>query len=298
MTTRDNDDFDLGAHLQSLESVEDFDKGRKPHEEIAERRASETGIRPVDAHACFECSGTGIYQGTRIHQEKVHCFACKGKGWFKTSYADRLKAKQRTAERKANAQDAKQEAFIEAHPGVIEGLREVCGWSEFAASLLSGFEKWGSLTENQTLAAQRHLAKIAAGRAERQKEQAKKGGEVGVEAIEKLFSTAQQNGLKRPRFLTARLQISLAPATGRNAGALYVKCDGEYAGKIVNGQLIATREAPKDILDLVRELAADPLETARKYGRDTGTCSCCGRELTDQASIAKGIGPVCESKWF
>jgi hypothetical protein len=34
-----------------------------------------------------------------------------------------------------------------------------------------------------------------------------------------------------------------------------------------------------------------------RYGRATGNCSCCGRELTDPASIAAGIGPVCAEKY-
>lgn len=35
------------------------------------------------------------------------------------------------------------------------------------------------------------------------------------------------------------------------------------------------------------------LEEAKKYGRQTGMCCVCGRELTNETSIREGIGPVC-----
>ena len=38
-------------------------------------------------------------------------------------------------------------------------------------------------------------------------------------------------------------------------------------------------------------------EQAAAYGRRSGRCCCCGRELTDPASIAAGIGPVCAAKF-
>jgi len=35
------------------------------------------------------------------------------------------------------------------------------------------------------------------------------------------------------------------------------------------------------------------LEEAKAYGRQTGTCCQCGRELTNETSVREGIGPVC-----
>lgn len=51
---------------------------------------------------------------------------------------------------------------------------------------------------------------------------------------------------------------------------------------------------------VVRRLAgARPLtiEEAKAYGALYGTCAVCGRTLTDEDSIAAGIGPVCASKF-
>jgi hypothetical protein len=43
-------------------------------------------------------------------------------------------------------------------------------------------------------------------------------------------------------------------------------------------------------------IAADPTEAMVRYGRELGVCGHCGRTLTDEASRAAGIGPICASK--
>lgn len=39
------------------------------------------------------------------------------------------------------------------------------------------------------------------------------------------------------------------------------------------------------------------LEEAKEFGALYGTCCCCGRTLTNEASIAAGIGPICAEKF-
>lgn len=39
------------------------------------------------------------------------------------------------------------------------------------------------------------------------------------------------------------------------------------------------------------------LEQAKEYGALYGTCCVCGRTLTDEKSIAEGIGPVCATRF-
>lgn len=187
-------------------------------------------------------------------------------------------------------------AVIETNP-MIDRLRECSNWSGFAKSLVESYERYGSLTPKQALAANSMLSKIDAKNAERKTVLASKTADLGMAAIDKLFATARANGLKRPRFITERLEIESAGPKSRNPGALYVIADGAYAGKIVNGTFLPVMAAPADIVPLLTEIAADPLAAATKYGRDTGTCSCCGKKLTDAKSIAGGIGPVCRKKW-
>lgn len=51
---------------------------------------------------------------------------------------------------------------------------------------------------------------------------------------------------------------------------------------------------------MVKKLTAEnklDLETAKEYGHLYGMCVRCGRTLTDEGSIAAGIGPVCATKF-
>ena len=50
----------------------------------------------------------------------------------------------------------------------------------------------------------------------------------------------------------------------------------------------------------VRNLTEDtllPIEEAQKFGHTFGVCCACGRVLTDENSIAAGIGPICADKF-
>lgn len=121
---------------------------------------------------------------------------------------------------------------------------------------------------------------------------------VDVSRIEALFDTARSNGLKRLKFRAEGLTISPAPLTGSNPGALYVKdVNDEYLGKIAKGVYYPTRNAAETVADTIKAIAADPLAVGVAYGKKTGMCCVCGRELTDPVSIANGIGPICESNW-
>jgi hypothetical protein len=49
-------------------------------------------------------------------------------------------------------------------------------------------------------------------------------------------------------------------------------------------------------LKFLRDEHRMTLEEAKEYGRITSICCQCGRKLTDETSIAEGIGPVCAGK--
>jgi hypothetical protein len=51
------------------------------------------------------------------------------------------------------------------------------------------------------------------------------------------------------------------------------------------------------LIQSVQSAAADPYAAAKLYGQNTGTCSCCGLELTNPLSIKLGIGPICREKF-
>jgi hypothetical protein len=50
--------------------------------------------------------------------------------------------------------------------------------------------------------------------------------------------------------------------------------------------------------DILAAIGTDPAAALRLYGREIGRCGVCGRTLTDEASRAAGIGPICADKGF
>lgn len=77
------------------------------------------------------------------------------------------------------------------------------------------------------------------------------------------------------------------PDKGNYAGICFVSVHASDERYNLKGR---TRH---EVLDAI---AADPRAAAIRYGQETNHCSRCGRELTDEASRAAGIGPVCARK--
>jgi hypothetical protein len=123
---------------------------------------------------------------------------------------------------------------------------------------------------------------------------------VDLAPVVAFLSGARERGLKSPRVRFAapgagELALSLAPLTGKNPGAVYVKVRGEYAGK-VTADGTAYGIAP-ELVDALRAIAADPAAAGAAYGRLTGQCSFCTQGLTDEGSIEVGYGPVCAKRY-
>jgi len=257
--------------------------------------------RPVveNKHACSRCWGTGKYKGVRIHMAESKCFACGGKGYFKTSAAARAKGKAN----KANAKAKKIAAFTEANKVLVAFLRDNTSWNSFARSLLESLDTKGTIHPNGVAAAEKMMAKTLATRAKKAAEKANAEASAptfDLTKIHEVFATALSRGKNRRALLGGEdMKITPAPEHGKNAGHLYVKVDGEYAGKVdPAGKFHKAWKTDIAVEEDLKKIAADPLGEARLYGMRTGTCACCGRELTDPKSIDKGIGPICESKWF
>lgn len=253
---------------------------------------------------CESCRGTGKYQGVRVHQHEEKCFACKGKGYFYTSYADRQAARVNSRARKAAKLLTEQNEFHAEHPGFIDRVKaELLPWNEFATKLVEEFERKASLSPKQIAALQSALDKNAERQAARAAAKAAEtkalaDNPVDTSAIRALFDVPKANGLKRVGLWYGPLKISEAKETSSNAGALYVKTGDTYLGKIVGSTFHpAWGVKQADVLPQLLKIAANPAEELRIMGKETGICCCCGRELTDPESIAAGIGPICATNW-
>ncbi len=244
---------------------------------------------------CPKCRGRGTVTIGYRYARQVPCFGCKGKGklTFKTSSETRSRNRVTAAAR----HQAKIDAFAAEHPAIWAWMQG--NTFEFAAKMLAAVQQYGHLTDNQTAACYRCVAKRDEARATAQSAaQARVAAAPVIEMakIEEGFQNARQH-LLTPKLKIAGLVISYAPATGKNAGALYVKADGTYAGKIVEGRFLASRECTEEMKARLLATAADPKAAAIAYGKEFGVCSCCNRTLTDPVSIAAGIGPICASNW-
>ncbi len=73
------------------------------------------------------------------------------------------------------------------------------------------------------------------------------------------------------------------------SGHLYAKRLDENTGSFIH--------APGAIRKLASQGRKMTLKEAKEYGALYGTCVRCGRTLTDENSIAAGIGPICAEKF-
>jgi len=182
---------------------------------------------------------------------------------------------------------------------LVRALREHVSWNDFASSLVQQYDRKRSLSDKQLDAAERMLAKIAANKAANKAAKAA-APSVDLTRVHAMFAKAMASGHKRPVYRAAGLALSLAPLSGRNAGSIYVKDDetGDYLGKVTEDlRFNPLRTAPEWAAEALSRIARDPSAAAVEYGRETGRCSCCGRELTNPESIALGIGPICKDRW-
>lgn len=251
---------------------------------------------------CPKCRGTGRFVSW-AGRDLGQCHKCKGKGEivFKTSASQRAQSRATAADRKARAQMTALETFAAQHPAEwawIEGSRATF---EFAQSIHDAIAKYGSLTERQLAACTRAAEKAAQRQADRAAAQQARLEAAPVVSMDKMlaaFAAASQT-LQNPKLrMTGGLEISPAKATSTNAGFLYVKTGDLYLGKISpEGKFLRSRDCSDAHEQQLVAIAADPLAAAVAYGRETGTCSCCARELTNPLSIELGIGPICREKF-
>jgi len=236
------------------------------------------------------------------------CFKCKGAGTqtFKTSPEQRAKSQASAAatrDRAAASAAEQANAWLAANPVEAEWLSQpVTGDFTFHADMLAALIKYGHLTERQEAAVRNAAAKSAARKAQWAAEKLAREDGAAVLTLEKIrtgFESALRF-LKRPKLRIADIQFSLAPSTGRNAGCIYVvrSSDDTYLGKITQeDKFITSRDCTAADSETVARVAADPAAAATAHGHQYGQCSCCGRELTNPESVARGIGPICADRW-
>lgn len=242
---------------------------------------------------CGQCAGTGRWSGGVNRHGNSKCLACTGRGYFTSSPEFRAKKRASAQAKKLEAEQQLRrdiKAFSEAYPDMWRDLN--AGRTDFTRSLMGQLVKRGQLTDNQIAAWYRGWEKLQAAKKSREET-------VNLDRIREMFDAAISGGQGRPCYRAEGLKITMAASHGSNPNALYVvDVEGdEYQGKISETTFFAVRNAKADVTERLRVITENPLEAAIRYGRATGKCSCCGRKLTNKASIEAGIGPICQTKW-
>lgn len=121
------------------------------------------------------------------------------------------------------------------------------------------------------------------------------------------LAEARAKGIKKPILRLQRangVEIQLKyMSVGKNAGGAWVTMSGDLIGKIDDGGVFTFTGRPytdqliDEVFGLI-ESAHNDLEGAlRSYGKMTSRCGCCGLPLTNDLSVAIGIGPICRDKF-
>jgi hypothetical protein len=256
---------------------------------------------------CPKCRGTGRFVSYSGRTSGT-CFTCKGAGkrTFKTSGADRAKARAQHEDRQDAKRASNLDAFKAEHPAAHAWL--LANGSDFAVSLLKGIAQYGSLTEGQLAAVERNIARDESRAAERAAriENAPVVEAAGVDRLKQAFDKAAAATaakgvagltLRQPRITIGEMVISAAKADSKNPGALYVKGrDRVYLGKIASGKFVASRECTPEQQATIVAFVADPAGAAKAYGIETGVCCVCNAVLKSEWRL-KGIGPICSQKF-
>lgn len=257
--------------------------------ELAQPRYATIKPAPeVYSQRCGKCGGSGMYHG---HSRfGVRCFACNGAGHkvFKTSPEARAKAAEKRTERK----EAERIQRVEANRAWQSEHSDVVAWisarvgrgNDFAISLEGSMRQYGKLTEGQVAAVRKAIA------ADAQRVTTKP-----AEIVLKDLHTVLQ---RHSKFYAGDITL-----TRRNGDQLvWIKHANaeKVIGKIDGGVLSLWQRPGVDnnaVRTLLNEFEANPLVAAVKYGKLSGRCCSCGRELTNDGSIEAGIGPVCAQKF-
>ncbi|MFM0608651.1 DUF6011 domain-containing protein [Paraburkholderia sediminicola] len=176
--------------------------------------------------------------------------------------------------------------YLKSNAPEIKWIIANAAFNDFARSCDDYLLKTGTLTQPMFDAVRRGLSPVAT-----------PVDVSGVSRVVEAFANATESGLKRPKMFLGDFLFKLAPAAGRNKGAIYVTEEGEYLGKIADGQFHAARECTEAQRAAIVAVCADPKKAAVAFGQETGRCSCCGLELTNPESIANSIGPICVGRY-
>lgn len=179
-----------------------------------------------------------------------------------------LAAKARDAERSQAAAD-----WATITPGAPEAMGYIIDHAEgneFFTSLLGSFTRFGRLTDNQLAAVLRQMPATAPTAA--------------PDSPQPVAATSVTDGMYRVGEVIYKVQRAVHGSKQLYAKRLTV--DGDRG----------TFEYEQGAIRRLRPEHRMTVEEAAAFGKLYGVCCVCGRTLTDETSIERGIGPICAEK--
>ena len=176
----------------------------------------------------------------------------------------------------------------------VFGLRTdsfAAGKSGTCLDLASKLERFGSFVSDKQAD---FAAKLVEWSKPRQGAQAAPQAPVAASVVLPQLATLMQR--------LRKLEIGLLTITRKQGTDLcWIKAEGVEGviGKIEGGALSLFASCPDRAAVVVAllEIEADPEAAAVLHGRASGRCSVCGADLTNPASIERGLGPICAGKF-
>lgn len=270
---------------------------------IREQSIGDAPVAETFKVSCQKCGGSGRFRSYN-GRDCGPCFKCEGRGHFerKTAPEKLAKARAQAGTRKANAAQTNWQAFAEQHPEAAAWMIDQAPRFEFAAEMKAKVERYGDLHPGTMAAVDRCVAREVERQASRQAgqvEQAARSIDLSATKVAEAFAKARAEGKKRIalRFDGLKIKADRSDTTKLHVTDGKPFAESTYYGKIVAGTFMPTRACTDQIKARIAEIAKDPAAAAKVFGQETGICCCCGAELTDPESRAKGIGPICETNF-
>lgn len=120
-----------------------------------------------------------------------------------------------------------------------------------------------------------------------------------------LFAVAREH-IQYPKIrLEGDLQLFIAGDKAKFPGSVnitngvgYMQSGNKWYGRITTDGTIKlaphlTKVEALQVTEQLELFAENPAEYAKMYGKGTGICMFCGKQLTDPQSVAVGYGPIC-----
>jgi len=167
------------------------------------------------------------------------------------------------------------------------------GTDSFKDSLMDQWLRKGFLSPKQLAAAERNADRVDKPKAD-PKEQVQR------ETFPKIMAFLKTiQGLKNPSFKIPNgdgvLRIKLM-THGNHEGNIFVDrgAFGTGVGKIdQNHDLIKYRSMTDEDLATLKKVEENPMDEIQAAGKQLGICMICSRELENEESVERGIGPIC-----